>query len=452
MDPERKVLHYLQGYAIPVESRVLVACSGGPDSQALLHILSRLKSNHPLILIAAHLDHGIRARAEADSELELVRETCASLDLRLVWERIDRGSLQRRAAAMGRSLEEVAREARYDFLERTAAGEVCDYIAVGHTADDQIETLFIRFLQGVDLTGLPGIPEKRGHLIRPLFECSRQELLAYLGARRIGYRIDPSNADVRYLRNAVRQRILPVVQETFPGFRGSLLSLSKKLTRLRAFVELEAKNRIIWQRYPGGYRIRGELFLKLPGILRVFSLAGLLSSLDLPRRRIPYRFLSQIESDEHVRNRGVVLAGNGVRLFWRGQDLIFTEDIVGSREKGYFIVVRSGRAVVVPQAGLACQAPVGGKKTDQSIVVLRSRRAGDSIATEKGNKALRKLFSEWRIPRNEGWRVPVLEDRNGILAVLAGLLGYKDKFRAGTPTEKRKALKSTVYRYDVEVE
>ena len=453
-NPELKALGYLRKHGIAEQSRVLVACSGGPDSVGLLSILNTLKTSYPLSLLAAHLDHGIRSARETGGDLDLVSRLCDTLGIELTWERIPRGALQERSRSEGRSLEEVAREARYDFLRKTARRKHCDYIALGHTADDQEETLIMRFLQGVDISGLPGIPERRGELIRPLFGCSRRELLDYLAERGLEFRLDPSNRDQRYLRNAVRLSLLPLVREIFPGVRRSLLELSRKLDRLRAFVESEARQRLVWQRIRGGYRISGRLFLAAPGILRIFSLQDLLKS--MVRRRIPQRFLSRVEDGEYVRGRGVVLSGYGIRLSWRGEDLILTEDIVGLREKGYFIVVKAGQRVVLKQAGLIVDydgpSDQRGEDRKKDYLLLRSPRVGDRLDVGRGKKAVKKLISEWGVSRRARWMLPVLEDRNGILAVLGSLLGHKDRFRTGTPAGRRNALKSMVYRYDVEVE
>ncbi len=453
-NPELKALRYLRKHGIAAQSRVLVACSGGPDSVGLLSILNTLRVSYPLSLLAAHLDHGIRSPRETGRDLDLVSRLCGTLGIELIRDKIARGALQERARAAGRSLEEVAREARYDFLRKVARRKRCDYIALGHTADDQEETLIMRFLQGVDVSGLPGIPEKRGELIRPLFGCSRRELLDYLAELGLEFRLDPSNQDLRYLRNAVRLRLLPLVREIFPGVRRSLPALSRKLDRLRAFVESEARQRLVWQSIQGGYRISSRAFLAAPGILRIFSLQNLLKS--MVRRRIPQRFLACVEDSEYVRSRGVVLSGYGIRLTWRGEDLILTEDIVGRGEKGYFIVVKTGQRVVLKPAGLILELDgpfnVRGEDRNQDFLLLRSPRIGDRLDVGCGKKAVKKLVSEWGVSRRARWMLPVLEDRNGILAVLGSLLGHKDRFRTGTPAGQRNALKSMVYRYDVEVE
>jgi tRNA(Ile)-lysidine synthase len=447
---ERKVLDYLHRHGIGQGSRILVALSGGPDSLCLLYILHRLKGRYPLALSVAFLDHGIRARREMDKDLEFIQQTCSDLGVDLSWDRLPQGILAQRARSMGRSLEEAAREARYTYLKTAAAEKQCEYIALGHTADDQVETLVMRFFQGVDLSGLPGIPEKRYNLIRPLYDCTRPQIIRYLSESNLHYLTDTTNMDRRYLRNAVRHSLLPSAEQIFPGFRGSLLSLSKKLARLRAYVDSESKRRLVWAPIRGGYRISGREFLAVPGVLRVFSITGLLNSLAVARKRIPYRFLSRVEDDRFVRLRRIVLSGYGIRLYWSGEQLILAADVVGHGEKGYFIVVRGEKRLVVPEAGLIFE--FGSSMGGTIIVLFRSARSGDTITLKGGSKAVRKLFAEWRVTKQERWKIPILEDRRGTVAVFGSLFGYRDRFRTGVSSERGRELKSMVHRYDVEVE
>lgn len=447
---ERKVLHYLHRHGIAQGSRILVALSGGPDSLCLLHILHRLKGRYPLALSVAFLDHGIRSRRETDKDLEFIQQTCSNLGVDLSWDRLPQGELVQHARSTGRSLEEVARESRYNYLKTAASEKQCDYIALGHTADDQVETLVMRFFQGVDLSGLPGIPEKRDFFIRPLYDCTRPQIIRYLSDRNLHYLTDTTNKDRRYLRNAVRHSLLPAAEQIFPGYRGSLLSLSKKLARLRAYVDSESKRRLVWTPTRGGYRISGREFLAVPGVLRVFAITDLLNSLAVERKRIPYRFLSRVEDDRFVRLRRIVLSGYGIQLCWRGEQLILAVDVVGHNEKGYFIVVRGENRIMVPEAGLIFESV---RSSGGTISVLfRSARSGDIITLRGGSKAVRKLFAEWRVAKQECWKIPILEDRRGTVAVFGSLFGYKDRFRAGVSSERGKELKSMVHRYDVEVE
>ena len=447
---EQQVLGYLERYGIAPGSALLVAFSGGPDSLCLLSVLHRLRSRYALRLSAAYLDHGIRSGCETEEEFVFVRKTCSAMDVDLTWERLPRGLVQSRSGAGGGSLEEVAREMRYKFLQRTAADTACEYIALGHTADDQVETVIMRFFQGAGLGGLPGIPRIRGKLIRPLIDCSRGQILDYLSSRGLEYLTDSTNRDGRYLRNALRWEMVPVVERIFPGFRGSLLSLSKRLGQLRDYVNLESQRRLPWKPVKEGYSISGERFLAAPGLLRLVSVTGLINSLAAESRRVPHRFLCQVEDEQTLRSRRVVLRGYGIRLYWRSEQLILAADVVGHTEKGYFIEESGAGRVFLPEAGLFFE--FGSPARGANRFLFRSSRTGDRINLHSGGKTVRELFSRWQVRRSESWKIPIVEGVGGIVAVLGGLFGYEDRFSCGLTHEQGKALKSMVHRIDVEVE
>jgi tRNA(Ile)-lysidine synthase len=414
----------------------------------LTGVLHRLRDRHPLILHAAYLDHGIRNDREREKELALVHRTCESMGLDLTRERLPQGLLEGLSRESGASLEEEARRFRYAFLYDAGRRKACDYIALGHTADDQVETVLMRFFQGAGLGGLPGIPRARDRLIRPLIDCSRGEIIDYLAFRGLKYVTDVTNRDIRHLRNAVRLELLPAVERVFPGFRAGVLSFSEKLAAVRDYVGSESRRAVRWTPVPEGYAVAGDQFLSAPAPLRVDSLTRLLNALAPQSRRVPYRFLSQVEDDEYVRSRRVVLRGYGVRLYWRSEQLILGTDVVGHTEKGYFIEEIEAGRVWVPEAGLLFD--FGSRIRDTGRFLFRSSRTGDRINLEGGGRTVKALFAQWRV--SESWRVPIVESAEGIVAVLGELFGCEDRFRAGVSYEQGKALKSMVHRYDVEVE
>jgi tRNA(Ile)-lysidine synthetase-like protein len=287
-------------------------------------------------------------------------------------------------------------------------------------------------------------------LIRPLIDCTRTQILEYLSETGLGHIIDSSNRDKRYLRNAVRLDLLPQVERIFPGFRGSVLSLSRKFSGLREYVADEAHRRLSWKPIPGGYSIPGRKLLSVPGLLRRVSLTELLNKLIPDSSRVPYRFLSLVEVDDRLISRKVVLRGYGIRLYWRSDQLILASDVVGHTEKGYFIVEYETGTVLVPAAGLFFE--FGSLVCGTGRFVFRSSRTGDRIQLQGGSRSVRKLFTLWRVAPLERWKIPVVETAEGIVAVLGSLFGYEDEFHTGVPPEQGKALKSMVHRYDVEVE
>ncbi|MGH7236280.1 MAG: tRNA lysidine(34) synthetase TilS [Nitrospiraceae bacterium] len=200
--------------------RVLVAISGGPDSVALLSVLAALAPSWDLTLQAVHVNHGLRG-SESDEDASFVAGLCDRLGVPLVIERVPlTGPAGRRK---GRSLQEQAREARYAAMVRVATALRMDKIALGHTADDQAETLMMWMLRGSGTAGLAGIPPARGPLVvRPLLDVGRAEILTYLEAQGVPFREDSSNAKPLYLRNRVRHELLPALKRFNPGLLGVL--------------------------------------------------------------------------------------------------------------------------------------------------------------------------------------------------------------------------------------
>lgn len=185
---------------------VLVAVSGGPDSLALLHALLRLRRPLDLSLRVAHFDHHMRPGSERDAAW--VRRHAGRLRLPVTL-----GSAPGDRPP-GFSPEEWARAGRLAFLEETARG-LGARVATGHTADDQAETVLMRLLAGAGLRGLGGIPPVRGLFVRPLFDVRRVDTEAFCRSLRLRPRRDPTNADPRYLRNAIRRDLLPLLGERF---------------------------------------------------------------------------------------------------------------------------------------------------------------------------------------------------------------------------------------------
>jgi tRNA(Ile)-lysidine synthase len=191
--------------------RVLVAVSGGPDSVALLYALLETKDEFNLDLCVAHLNHKLRGK-ESDEDEKFVKNLAQKLDLKFFSKSID---VKKEAKKMKLSLEEVARLARYQYLENLADKIKADKIAIGHQADDQAETFLMRLLRGAGGLGLSGIPPKRGKIIRPLIEIKREEIEKSLKEKGQSYRIDSSNLLPNYFRNKIRLSLLPQIKKNF---------------------------------------------------------------------------------------------------------------------------------------------------------------------------------------------------------------------------------------------
>lgn len=211
---------------------MVVAVSGGPDSVALLRAL--VACSPQCRLVVAHLNHQLRG-ADSDADEDFVRRLVLTLresGATAITFASKRIAIAERAESAGANLEGIAREVRYDWLAEVASQSGCHFVATGHTADDQAETVLHRLLRGTGLKGLRGIAPCRPlasnvTLVRPLLEVSRAEVLAYLDAERQSYCHDRSNLDLTFTRNRIRHELLPLLAEHYnPGIVGVLCRLA----------------------------------------------------------------------------------------------------------------------------------------------------------------------------------------------------------------------------------
>jgi tRNA(Ile)-lysidine synthase len=224
----------------------VVAVSGGPDSVALLRALAGLRAEGMLgRLVVAHLNHCLRG-TDSDRDEEFVRalheQLSAAAPEGVLWRcaRVDVAAAVRKARE---NLESAARRARYDWLAGVAAETGSSWVATGHTADDQAETVLHRLLRGTGLRGLAGIPARRPLspgvvVVRPLLRVRRQTVLEYLEALTQPWRQDFSNDDLRFTRNRIRHELLPLLTDRFnPAVVAVLCRLAAQAAEARRTLE-----------------------------------------------------------------------------------------------------------------------------------------------------------------------------------------------------------------------
>jgi tRNA(Ile)-lysidine synthase len=226
--------------------KFLVAVSGGVDSMVLLHALHALAGKYHWQMAVAHFNHRLRGHA-SDADEKFVRRTAARLRWQFVGGDAD---VQQFAAQSKLSLEMAARKLRHEFLARAARAHGIPTIALAHQADDQVELFFLRLLRGAGGEGLAGMkwrsPSPADHtvsLVRPLLDLSKAELLAYVRANRIRFRDDTTNLSTDFLRNRIRQELLPLLRSQYqPGLDQTVLRLMDIVGAEAEFVSAAAKN------------------------------------------------------------------------------------------------------------------------------------------------------------------------------------------------------------------
>ena len=223
---------------------ILAALSGGADSLALFIALHRLADKHGFKLRAAHLDHGLRG-AESDADAAFVEGICSQFSVPLVLDKIDVAGMRARRRL---SWEQAARIARYDFLTSVAMETQSSVLALGHTSDDQAETVLLHLLRGTGIRGLRGMlplsswraEHGSATLVRPLLNVSRQETEAYCLKHRLTPRLDSSNLEERFTRNRIRRKLMPQLEEFNPSVKKSLLRLAHTVAQDVAYLDHQA--------------------------------------------------------------------------------------------------------------------------------------------------------------------------------------------------------------------
>lgn len=310
------------------DDRVIVAVSGGPDSVALLEVLNKLKKKWHLFLHIAHLNHMLR-KDESDNDDAFVKELAKKLKLPITCKSIEVRDFAREAKL---SLEEAAREARYNFLLNLARENRAPKIALGHNQDDQAETVLMRFLRGSGLSGLRGIPAKREMdgciIIRPLIRVRRSEILNFLSARNLPFRTDSSNLKNLYFRNRVRNTLLPSLEKNFnPNIKTLLVNFAANISEDFDFLEKMGQSRFKAVRAdsPGTeVAIKVKKFFSLHRALQKLVARSAIKELKGNVRRIDYRHWKELEDllESRPKNSIVDLPG-GVSVVKKGERLVF---------------------------------------------------------------------------------------------------------------------------------
>lgn len=239
---EEKVLKTIQKYElIENGNNIVIGVSGGPDSMALLNVLFTLKQNHKIQAncIVAHINHGLRQ--EADEETNYVENFCKERNIPCF---IKRENVEALAKKQKIGTEEAGRKLRYAFFEEVASQFENTKIATAHNANDNSETILFHLIRGTGLTGLKGIEVKRENkYIRPLLECTREEIEEYCKEEKLEPKYDKSNEENIYTRNKIRNMLLPLLETEFnPNIISSLNRMAQIIKEENEYIEKQVEN------------------------------------------------------------------------------------------------------------------------------------------------------------------------------------------------------------------
>jgi len=452
--------------------RVLVAVSGGPDSTALLSVLHRLAPEMKLDLHVAHLDHGWRGRASA-RDAEFVRRMATRMRLPVTVGHLGPRVWQTREGRQS-SREARARELRQSFLLETAREIGAQKVALGHTRDDQAESLLLRLLRGSGPRGLAGTyPVVDGVIIRPLIDVRRREIMAYLRERRLSYRMDATNRDLSLTRNRARRRLIPLLEREFnPNVVEALAHAADLLRDEDGFLgELAAnKYREIATRRGESVVLEGRALQELPVPIkrRILRLALAEARGDLRRIALQHVERSLSLLDER-RRRGHVSLPGGTAVDMQGDQLRIARRPAeeGAAPAGEGASPREALCpvpgeVVLPGFGLRLKASVVPREQvdldfrtagraraylDADLMpgplLIRPRRPGDRFVPlgSPGTRKVKAFLIDRKVPVDERGRIPLVLSGDRIAWVMDHEID--DRFKITETTRRVLVLEKT---------
>lgn len=447
--------------------RLIAAVSGGPDSVALLKVLTLIAAEYNLSLVVAHLNHGLRG-AEADGEEDFVRSLSHSMDVECVSGKIDIAALKE----PGKSLEELCREQRYAFLKKVAVDYQATKIALGHHLQDQAETVLMNLLRGSGAEGLRGMmPVREGLIIRPLLQVTRKEILAFLEEMGLSFTSDSSNAHDCYLRNRIRHHLLPLLKEGFNHRVEENLSRTAEIMRLDDdYLATEVEGWLCrWgiSRQDGEKRLPLTEFLKLHAALQQRVIKNLLARTSRSGQGIDYKHVQAaltLARGSHG-SASLDLPG-GVLLRREYYTIIFSRLVdrrafpAGRRMSGnldFCYPVNIPGRVEVKEAGLSITFQFA-DRPDQTLLsvpggrtvyldygamrpplVIRNVIPGDRMQPlgMAGKKKLKALFIDEKVPRASRHLLPLLADQQSVIWAA----GLRISSRVSVTEKTRQVLK-----------
>ncbi len=408
MSLENSLLHLVHDFLQrkSVHGRIFVGFSGGADSTALLLLLSQAG----LDMTAVHFQHGIRGAA-AEEDAAWCEQFCAARKIHFVRENLAVPSNRLR----GESVEASARRLRLEAWHRLADAEG-DAVFLAHHADDALEDLLLRLARGGNCTGLTGLRDERFidgvRFLRPLLDVRKEQLEGWLRSQGVtDWRLDATNDDSAYRRNAVRNELLPLMRRIFDGdggFRQSLRVLRQDADYLESQAE-EFFKRLTdfesWRRIP---------IALLPRILRMW-IQSKTGKDELPARQTVERLVVELQRFSGRPVEFMTESGWRLRLSKNGVELLQGERNESSETKPPAVEWRWREQPVINWYG--CVLKIGGANGERfavkslpDVLTIRSWQSGDRMVPfgQTKPKKLQDIFSDAKIPREKRHQLPLV--------------------------------------------
>lgn len=416
---------------ITEKSPLGVAVSGGADSVSLLVSLSAILGKEKIKVIT--VNHGIREKSETDGDAEAVKKICSNLQIECKVVAFQEGFVIAEAEKRKKGVEEAARFFRYQAFDSFIHEKNLCFLCLAHNKNDQLETVLMRLMAGSGSEGLSGIPYVRNKYIRPLLNISRPEIEQYLIQQNISWRTDSTNLENEYLRNRIRNKLVPFLNLNFPGWDKGFAVSYEKILSDNSFIEsqlLKIEKEIIKYSSEKDIVISAEELFSLDLSLQRRLIFRFVNSIGYGGR-FPYRLVKEI-SGWHKRKNAAV-SFEGVLIKKESELLkIMKADSENKHLSGSgFIYVMNQEESVFYYGDYYFNI----KKEDDRFVlcdgnekicfvtfpfVIRSVSAGDKVLCADGSlKKVLDVFSDWKIKKEKKEQIPVVQLMNENLEIAA---------------------------------
>ena len=427
-----KVKNTIRRYNLPLTGRtVAVGVSGGADSMALLHVLLELKDEYKLNVIACHVNHGIRGETADRDEMFVIKE-CEKLGVEV---HVLSADVPGGAEREHLGVEEYGRRLRYEFFNSVADDVI---IATAHTLSDRCETLIFNITRGTSVKGLCSIPAVRDNIVRPLIDCTRDEIEKYCADNSIEYITDETNFEDIYSRNRIRLNVIPELKKLNPSLEKSFFRLIGNAEEENDFISELSKQITDKAKKKDGYDA-GLISCQHSAVAKRVIAEIITAETGLVPESIHILQVVDIlgGGKTEIIGNTVVEVCNGVLRINPKADIISAWEFDFT---SFFAETPSGmvKAQILHKNKLPLKQFVHNKVLDYDSIcgglIIRNRRPGDKIklAGSSCTKTLKKLFSEKHLENRNN--IPVLADELGVCWVQG--LGCADRCKIKENTEK----------------
>lgn len=428
--------------------KLLVAVSGGPDSVALLHLLLDVRDHLQIEPVVAHVNHSLRPEAGEDEKF--CQQLAAMSGLEIISKTVDTKAC---ASTKKMSIETAARELRYQALQEMASQQGCSDIALGHTANDQAETVLHNLSRGTGLRGLAGMPFRHGNIVRPLLTIYKQEILHYLEEQKIDYCKDSTNDEPIFKRNVIRNEVFPHLQEKMnPKIIEALCRVSTISNETDVFINAMAKSeseKIIKEQNHNKIILDIDRFSSYFSILRKYIIRNNLETLSGLKYRPDFESLSR--ADEIILSgkigKRILFSGNWELLIdhdgivlWNGEREKFDIDC-NEKEENEF----GGNRIFKYRFLSTLSSPNCVQSHDKFIqyvdsgkvrgnLRIRSKNKGDRFYPLglRGSKSVSDFFTDHKIPLHKRSEIPIVVCDSGIIWIVG--LHLDERFKVTDQT------------------